>query len=78
MMSRPTQASAEPLVVERIVERPPQIIELPPQQPVIEERAFKQTTTKRRIEADKQDDQSVFGICSLFTTLDSMPICCPF
>ncbi|PAV83587.1 hypothetical protein WR25_26327 [Diploscapter pachys] len=35
---------------------PPQIIQLPPQQPVIEEHAFKQTTTKRRIEAEAESD----------------------
>uniref|UniRef100_A0AC35TT60 PID domain-containing protein n=1 Tax=Rhabditophanes sp. KR3021 TaxID=114890 RepID=A0AC35TT60_9BILA len=38
---------------------PPQIIQqLPPQQPIIEEHAFKQTTTKRRIErADESEDE---------------------
>lgn len=35
---------------------PPQIVQLPPQQPIIEERAFKQTTTKRRIENEQTDD----------------------
>ncbi|CAJ0942615.1 unnamed protein product, partial [Mesorhabditis belari] len=35
---------------------PPQIIQLPPQQPVIEEHAFKQTTTKRRVERDEESD----------------------
>lgn len=29
----------------------------PPQQPIIIERAFKQTTTKRRIENDTSDDR---------------------
>uniref|UniRef100_A0A0N5AZA8 WW domain-containing protein n=1 Tax=Syphacia muris TaxID=451379 RepID=A0A0N5AZA8_9BILA len=33
-----------------------QIIQMPPQQPVIEEHAFKQTTTKRRVENDAQSD----------------------
>lgn len=51
-----TQADAEPVVIEKIVERPAQLIELPPQQPIIEERAFKQTTTKRRVENDAQDE----------------------
>lgn len=55
-MTKQTQADAEPIVIERIVEQPPQIIQLPPQQPVIQERAFKQTTTKRRIEKDEADD----------------------
>ncbi|CAI2347431.1 unnamed protein product [Caenorhabditis sp. 36 PRJEB53466] len=41
--NRETQADAPPT----------QIIQLPPQQPVIEEHAFKQTTTKRRIEQDE-------------------------
>ncbi|CAB3401464.1 unnamed protein product [Caenorhabditis bovis] len=36
---------------------PPQIIQLPPQQPVIEEHAFKQTTTKRRIEQDEMSEE---------------------
>ncbi|CAL2037018.1 unnamed protein product [Caenorhabditis brenneri] len=44
--SRETQADAPP----------PQIIQLPPQQPVIEEHAFKQTTTKRRIEQDEMSE----------------------
>ncbi|CAI5445356.1 unnamed protein product [Caenorhabditis angaria] len=35
---------------------PTQIIQLPPQQPVIEEHAFKQTTTKRRIEQDEMSE----------------------
>jgi hypothetical protein len=55
-MTRYTQADAEPIVIERIIEQPPQIIQLPPQQPVIQERAFKQTTTKRRVENDQADD----------------------
>uniref|UniRef100_A0A8R1HKH0 PID domain-containing protein n=1 Tax=Caenorhabditis japonica TaxID=281687 RepID=A0A8R1HKH0_CAEJA len=41
--NRETQADAPPT----------QIIHLPPQQPVIEEHAFKQTTTKRSIEQDE-------------------------
>lgn len=45
-VSRETQADAPP----------PQIIQLPPQQPVIEEHAFKQTTTKRRIEQDEMSE----------------------
>lgn len=35
---------------------PPQVIQLPPHQPVIEEHAFKQTTTKRRIEATQESE----------------------
>ncbi|KAJ1374349.1 Protein Fe65 [Parelaphostrongylus tenuis] len=35
---------------------PPQVIQLPPHQPVIEEHAFKQTTTKRRIENTQESD----------------------
>ncbi|CAI4232121.1 unnamed protein product [Auanema sp. JU1783] len=43
-------------------EPPPQVIQLPPQQPVIEEHAFKQTTTKRRIENEEESDGEVeFG-----------------
>ncbi|GMR42206.1 hypothetical protein PMAYCL1PPCAC_12401 [Pristionchus mayeri] len=37
----------------RVSPPPPQIIQLPPQQPVIEEHAFKQTTTKRRVENEE-------------------------
>ncbi|RCN35708.1 hypothetical protein ANCCAN_18426 [Ancylostoma caninum] len=50
--SRETQADAPP---------PPQVIQLPPQQPVIEEHAFKQTTTKRRIENDQESDGEEYG-----------------
>ncbi|ETN82409.1 phosphotyrosine interaction domain protein [Necator americanus] len=50
--SRETQADA-PL--------PPQVIQLPPQQPVIEEHAFKQTTTKRRIENDQESEGEEYG-----------------
>lgn len=43
---------------------------MPPQQPVIEEHAFKQTTTKRRIENDAQSDNDgdddVGKVCFLF------------
>ncbi|CAD6188554.1 unnamed protein product [Caenorhabditis auriculariae] len=49
--SRETQADAPP----------PQIIQLPPQQPVIEEHAFKQTTTKRRIEQDEESEGAPEG-----------------
>ncbi|WKY00548.1 hypothetical protein Q1695_014966 [Nippostrongylus brasiliensis] len=45
--SRETQADAPPS---------PQVIQLPPHQPVIEEHAFKQTTTKRRIENSQESD----------------------
>ncbi|XGW17255.1 hypothetical protein V3C99_002117 [Haemonchus contortus] len=51
--SRETQADAPP---------PPQVIQLPPHQPVIEEHAFKQTTTKRRIENSQESDgEEEFG-----------------
>ncbi|KJH48722.1 phosphotyrosine interaction domain protein [Dictyocaulus viviparus] len=45
--SRETQSDAQPS---------PQIIQLPPYQPVIEEHAFKQTTTKRRIENNRESE----------------------
>lgn len=41
--------------------QPPMVVQaspaLPPQQPVIVERAFKQTTTKRRVENESADDR---------------------
>ncbi|KAK5984225.1 hypothetical protein GCK32_006664, partial [Trichostrongylus colubriformis] len=55
--SRETQADAPP---------PPQVIQLPPHQPVIEEHAFKQTTTKRRIENSQESDgEEEFGFRKL-------------
>lgn len=39
-----------------------QIVQLPPQQPVIEEHAFKQVITKRRVDSDADDiDDDVIG-----------------
>ncbi|VDO61565.1 unnamed protein product [Heligmosomoides polygyrus] len=53
-VSRETQADAPPS---------PQVIQLPPHQPVIEEHAFKQTTTKRRIETSQESDgEEEFGL----------------
>ncbi|GMT19132.1 hypothetical protein PFISCL1PPCAC_28649, partial [Pristionchus fissidentatus] len=43
----------------RVSPPPPQIIQLPPQQPVIEEHAFKQTTTKRRVENEESVEDGV-------------------
>lgn len=53
--NRETQADAPP----------PQIIQLPPQQPVIEEHAFKQTTTKRRIEQDEMSEREIEDVAMI-------------
>ncbi|VDM64436.1 unnamed protein product [Angiostrongylus costaricensis] len=38
------------------IQREPPVIQLPPHQPVVEEHAFKQTTTKRRIETTQESE----------------------
>ncbi|KAK0418241.1 hypothetical protein QR680_013452 [Steinernema hermaphroditum] len=50
--SRYTQADAEP---------PKQVVQMPAQQPIITEHAFKQTTTKRRIENRDESEENDAG-----------------
>ncbi len=76
--NRQTQADAEPIIVEKIVEMPPQIVQMAPQQPVIEERAFKQTTTKRRIENEQTDDADGGGVDDISKVFNNHRKSCPY
>lgn len=63
MQNRETQVDTLPSPIPAPPPVQQQIIQLPAQQPIIEEHAFKQTTTKRRIDNDAltDDDDDFIG-----------------